>query len=78
MIKKLYTALYADDDLLFLVKILVKSHFVVMKWAFVSVILIISILVMLIMRKMILILLFFSDCWLGIVNLKNLKHIKKN
>ena len=33
MIKKLYTALYADDDLLFLVKILEMSHFVVMKWA---------------------------------------------
>ena len=33
MIKKLYTALYADDDLLSLVKILEMSHFVVMKWA---------------------------------------------
>ena len=33
MIKKLYTALSADDDLLFLVKILEMSHFVVMKWA---------------------------------------------
>ena len=33
MIEKLYTALYADDDLLFLVKILEMSHFVVMKWA---------------------------------------------
>ena len=31
-IKTLYTALYADDGLLFLVKILAMSHFVVMKW----------------------------------------------
>ena len=35
MIKKLYTALYADDGLLFFwTKILVMSHFVVMKWVF--------------------------------------------
>ena len=34
MIKKLYSALYADDGLLFLTKILMMSHFVVMKWVF--------------------------------------------
>ena len=34
MIKKLYTNLYADDGLLFLMKILVMSHFVVKKWVF--------------------------------------------
>ena len=34
MIKKLYTTLYADVGLLFLIKILVMSHFVVMKWYF--------------------------------------------
>ena len=31
----------------------------------------------LIMRKMILILLFISEFWLGIVNLKNVKYFKK-
>ena len=34
MIKKLYTVLYADDGLLFLMKILIISQFVVMKWVF--------------------------------------------
>ena len=31
MIKRLYTVLYADDGLLFLVKIFMMIHFVVMK-----------------------------------------------
>ena len=34
MIKRLYTALYADDGLLFLMKIFMIIHFVVMKWVF--------------------------------------------
>ena len=34
MIKKLHTALYAKDDLLFFMKILLMSHFVVMKRIF--------------------------------------------
>ena len=34
MIKKLYTVLSTDDGLLFLMKILVISHFVVMKLVF--------------------------------------------
>ena len=34
MIKKLYTSLYANDDLLFLMMILLMSHFVVMKRIF--------------------------------------------
>ena len=36
MVKKLYTALYADDGLLFLDENLVMSHFVVMKWVFLA------------------------------------------
>ena len=34
MIKKLYTGMYAGDGLLFLMKILMISHFVVLKWIF--------------------------------------------
>ena len=34
MIKKLSTGLYADEGLLFLMKILVMSYFLVMKWVF--------------------------------------------
>ena len=34
MIKKLHNASFADDDILFLIKILVKSHFLVMKRVF--------------------------------------------
>ena len=36
MNKKLYTALYPDDGLPFLMKILVMPHFVVMKWVFLA------------------------------------------
>ena len=34
MIKNLYTVLCVDDGLLFLINILAKLHFVVMKWVF--------------------------------------------
>ena len=34
IIKKLYTALHADNGLVFFMKILIMSHFVVMKWVF--------------------------------------------
>ena len=34
MIKKLHNALFADDDIIFLMKILVMSHFLGMKWVF--------------------------------------------
>ena len=34
MIKKLSTDLYADEGLLFLMKILIMSYFLVMKWVF--------------------------------------------
>ena len=34
IIKKLYTALHADNGLVFLIKVLIMSHFVVMKWVF--------------------------------------------
>ena len=34
IIKKLYTALHAENGLVFLIKVLIMSHFVVMKWVF--------------------------------------------
>ena len=34
MIKNLYTVLWVDDGLLFLINILAVLHFVVMKWVF--------------------------------------------
>ena len=74
MTKNLYTALHSNDGLLFLMKILVMSHFVVMKWVFLVYILIILTLIIILM-KMILILLFLSGFWLAIVNLK--KYLKK-
>ena len=76
MIKKLYTALYADGNIIYFMKILVMSYFLVMKRVFSAWILIIFVLII-ILIKMILILLFLSDFWLGIVNLKNAKHLKK-
>ena len=74
MIKKLYSAFRADDGLLFLMKVLVMSRFVVMKWVFlVKILMIISVILM----KMILILLFLSNFWLAIESLKKSKLLKK-
>ena len=77
MIKKLFTALYADGNILFLMKILLFSHLFVMEWVFLIYILIILILAILTMIKMILILLFMSDFWLDILNLKITKNLKE-
>ena len=74
MIKKLFTDLYANDNLM---RILVMSYFLIMKWVFLIYILIILILIIILM-KVILILLFFSDLWLGILNLKNVKYLKND
>ena len=67
IIKKLHNALFLDDDILFLMKILVMSHFLVMKWVFSVKILIIITLMMLIFMKMILKILFMSEIWLGVI-----------
>ena len=55
MIKKLYTAFYADTVYPFFMKVLVMSHFVVMKWAFLVKLLKMLILIIILM-EMILIL----------------------
>ena len=67
IIKKLHNALFTDDDILFFMKILVMSHFPVMKWVFLVKILIIITLMMLIFMKMILKILFMSEIWLGVI-----------
>ena len=59
-----------------LMRFLVMSYFLVMKWALSVEILIILTLIILIMMKMILKLLFISDFRLSILNLKNSKHLK--
>ena len=50
MIKKLFTALYADENMLFLMKILVMLYLNVMKWIFLILILIILILIISLMK----------------------------
>ena len=75
VIKKLFTTLYADENIL--MKILVMLFLIVMKWVFLTKILTALTLTIIILMKMILVLLFMSEIWLGILNLKNTKHIKK-
>ena len=62
-------------------EILVMLYFLVMKLLFLVSIFLVSILLImliLIMMKVILKLLFISYFWLGVLNLKNLKHLKKS
>ena len=73
MIKKLLTALYADENISYF-KVLVMPYFLVIKLAFLVYILIILTLKILIIMKMILNPLFISNFWLGILNTKNAKH----
>ena len=65
MIKKLSTVLYADENTW------------VNKWVFLYIKILIILTLINILMKMILIPLFFSDFWLGILNLKIAKHLKK-
>ena len=76
MIRKLYTALYADGGLLPFDEDSGDVTFCSNKMGILSIILNINLENNL--MKMILILLFLSDFCLGIVNLKNAKHLKKS
>ena len=78
MVKKLFTDLYANENIIYFKKILVMPHLIIMKWVFLIQILIASTLTIITFMKMILILLLFSDFCLGIPNLKNVKHLKRN
>ena len=73
VIKKLYTALYADDGLLFFDEDSGDVTFFCDEMGILSVYLN-NIILIVILMKMILILLFLSDFWFGIVNSKNAKH----
>ena len=76
MIRKLYTALYADDGLLLFDEDSGDVTFCCNEMGVLSINLNINLDNNLI--KMVLILLFLSDFSLGIVNLKNAKHLKKS
>ena len=77
MIKILYTALLADGGILFFDEDFGNAIFCCDEMGGLSVNVDNINLEVLIMMKMILILLFMSDFWLGIVNLKKVKHVKK-
>ena len=63
---------------LFLIKFIIKSHLMLMKDIFLMKILIkLTLMKIRILMMIILILLFSSDVWLDVVNLKNTKHLKK-
>ena len=78
MIKILFTAFYADENILCFNEDSGNAVFTCNGMGFLIWILIILTLTILIMMKMILILLLLSDFWLGISNLKNIKHFKKS
>ena len=65
MIKRLFTALYADENTW------------VKKWVFLYIKILIILTLIKILMKMILIPLFLSDAWLVILNSKSAKHLKK-
>ena len=74
MIKELYTALCVDKNILYLNEYSGNVVFSCNDTVFLTYIL--MILILIILMKMILKLLFLSDFWLCILNLKNAKHLK--
>ena len=74
MIKKLHTALFGDDNILFFDEDSGNIKFSSDKMGNFSIDLLI--LMMLILMKMILKLLFLSDLWLDTINLNNTKHLE--
>ena len=75
MIKKLFTDLYADENILYFDENVGNVLFNCNQMGILNINLIL--ILMIILMKMILILLFMSDFWLGISNLKNTNHFKK-
>ena len=79
MIKKLYTALYGDENISYFDKDSGNVVFSCNEMGILNIDLyILRILILItILMKMILILLFLLDFWLGILNLENVKILKK-
>ena len=76
MIKRLFTALYADETILYYDEDSGNVAFICNKMGILNIdINNIIIIVIVTSMKMILILLFLSDIWVGILNLKNTKHL---
>ena len=76
MIKRLFTALYADETILYYDEDDGNVAFICNKMGILNIdINNIIIIVIVTSMKMILILLFLSDIWVGILNLKNTKHL---
>ena len=80
MIKKLYTALYGDENIPYFDKDSGNVVFSCNEMGILNIDLyILRILILItILMKMILILLFLLDFWLGILNLENVKNLKKS
>ena len=76
MIKRLFTALYADENILYYDEDSGNVAFICNEMGILNIdINNIIIIVIVTSMKMILILLFLSDIWVGILNLKNTKHL---
>ena len=76
MIQELFTALNADENILYFNEDSDNVIFSCNEMGILNINLK-NIRLIIILTKMILTLLFISDCWLGISNLKNAKHLKK-
>ena len=76
MIKILFTDLYVDKNILYFDKDFKNTVFICNVMGILNIDLIILCLTLLIKMKIILVLSFISDFWLGILSLKNAKHLK--
>ena len=77
ILEKFHNALLHNDDIRFLMKILIKSLTLISNYILLQIFIKLILMNIMILMKMILILLFMSDFWLGLMNLKNAKHLKK-
>ena len=77
ILEKFHNALLHNDDIRFLMKILIKSLTLISNYILLPIFIKLILMNIMILMKMILILLFMSDFWLGLMNLKNAKHLKK-
>ena len=77
ILEKFHNALLHNDDIRFLMKILIKSLTLISNYILLQIFIKLILMKIMILMKMILILLFMSDFRLGLMNLKNAKHLKK-
>ena len=67
---------FSNDDIVFLMKVLIIQQFLVTIWALLLYTLIILNLMMIILTMIILKLLFMLDLWFGVIDINNSRNVK--